>query len=46
MVVLLTTYYSFVGEFGGLDWVGRTVAAGSSLDNFGDTVLHWFGGAQ
>ncbi|WP_146215681.1 hypothetical protein [Pseudomonas sp. RW405] len=43
VVGLLATSYSFVGEFGGLDWVAQTLAAGFKLDNLGNTLLLWVG---
>lgn len=43
VVGLLATSYSFVGEFGGLDWVAQTLAAGFKLDNLGNTLLLWIG---
>ncbi|MGV5527102.1 hypothetical protein GIJ78_10815 [Escherichia coli] len=43
VVGLLATSYSFVGEFGGLDWVAQTFTAGFKLDNLGNTLLLWIG---
>lgn len=43
VVGLLATSYSFVGEFGGLNWVGQTLSAGFALDNLGNTLLLWVG---
>jgi hypothetical protein len=36
---LLATAYSFADEFGGFEWISRTLAAGFRIDNLGNTVL-------
>ncbi|CAK9889992.1 MULTISPECIES: hypothetical protein [Pseudomonas] len=36
---LLATAYSFTAEFGGFEWVSKTMAAGFRIDNLGNTVL-------
>ncbi|WP_339444012.1 hypothetical protein [Pseudomonas hunanensis] len=43
VVGLLATSYSFVGEFGGLDWVAQKLSAGFKLDNLANTLLLWVG---
>lgn len=36
---LLATAYSFTAEFGGVEWISKTMAAGLRADNLGNTVL-------
>ena len=39
VVGLLATAYSFTAEFGGVEWISKTMAAGFRVDNLGNTVL-------
>ena len=43
IVGLVATTFSFADSFGGFGWVSRTLAAGFSLDNVGNTLLLWVG---
>ncbi|WP_155416526.1 hypothetical protein [Stutzerimonas stutzeri] len=38
-VGLIAAAYSYVGEFGGFDWVATTLANGMTIENLGNTVL-------
>lgn len=39
VIGLLATAYSFAAEFGGYEWISRTLVAGFQMDNLGNTVL-------
>ncbi|MFP3514803.1 hypothetical protein SB766_01155 [Pseudomonas sp. SIMBA_077] len=39
VIGLLATAYSFAAEFGGYEWISRTLVAGFEVDNLGNTVL-------
>lgn len=42
-VGLIALSYSFSKEFGGFEWISKTVAKGFSIDNIGNTLLLWSG---
>lgn len=39
VIGLLATAYSFTAEFGGVEWISKTMAAGFRADNLGNTLL-------
>ncbi|MCD4865896.1 hypothetical protein [Pseudomonas sp. PLB05] len=42
-VGLIALSYSFSKEFGGFEWISKTLAKGFSIDNIGNTLLLWSG---